>query len=1046
MGHFETDDEIIISFQEESLEHLADIEADLLEMEKNGSNIDEELVNKVFRAAHTIKGCAGFVGLEKVKELAHKVENVLGMMRNKEIIPDSENINILLLGFDFLREMVTNVAESENVDISEQVVALTGIALANLPDANKEEAIKTVMVYCPESHVTFEVTEMDICHARKPEETVYLIEYDLIHDVHSKGKTPIAFLKELNDFGILIDCKVVIEQVGLLDDDEITNKLPLYVLIASEIGRKNICQKLSVKKECVYCLAEDGVVLPLDWDEYEIVTPPAEVEEPGAVELETKVSEPANTTSEQPSESADRVDTQEQVHHKAAPEIKEKASRKTSKQEKDKTKSTAAANATVRVNVGLLDQLMTLAGELVLSRNGLIQANQNEDRIHLSTSVQRINHVTSELQEAIMLTRMQPVGHVFNKYPRIVRDLSMQLGKEIELTISGNEVELDKTILEGVGDPLTHLIRNSVDHGIEMPSERKKAGKSTVGHISLRAYHEAGQVNIEITDDGKGIDADKIASSAVSKGLITQQAVDEMSEKDKTALIFLPGFSTAEKVTDVSGRGVGMDVVKTNLDNLGGLVEIDTAIGKGTSICINLPLTLAIRPSLMVACCNHRYAIPMTNVVELLRIPAHQISEKIETVSGAQVVRLRQELLPIIYLKEVIGDAEGNCADKSSKQPGSRALNIVVVNSGSIKYGLVVDKFFDSEEIVVKPLDSELRECGGYAGATILGDGQVALILDIVGIAKLAELDFEAFNEDVSDRIGLASETEESLRLLCFCCSSDEYFGVPVDLVERIEHIRASNIETFGGMKVIKYRGGILPLKALDEEVNVKPLAQKEKLIVIVFNINNKEVGLLATSPLNITNTTGEIDCSTLAQNGIKGSTIIDDRNVQIVDIFKIFKVEKRSSAGGAAFVSSAAAEFESEDMSEAKNAGDTILYAEDSTFFRNNIKSIIEGEGYKVIDARDGLEALQLLNENSDKIGLVVTDVEMPNMDGLTLTQRIRDDSRFKELPIIALTTLADNHDIQRGMAAGVTEYQTKVDEGKLLNSIGKYMCCVGV
>ncbi len=1019
------DDEILLSFLEESREHLADIENDLLLIEEGGAEIDEDLVNTVFRAAHSIKGGAGFMGLDTIKDLSHKIENVLGMIRCSEIVPNPDIVNVLLLAFDQLRDMINNSETSNDVDISEHVVALTGIASVHLPEENKAEVTEMLDIACPNGQVTFTVSQFDISHARNDKETVYLVEYDLIHDVHKKDKTPLEFLTELGEKGVVIDCKIAIDMVGTLEEDDISNRLPFFVLIACQAKLNQASELLGIGKENILTLSEDLTVTSADMSDYTILAPPSRL-----VETVGNFSEEMDTqVTSQPQE------TLSPVVQTPQPPVETEAKSPSGKKRPVSEKSSAPADTNLRVNIKLLDSLMNLAGELVLSRNELIQASTSGEQNQIAAAAQRINLVTSELQEAIMLTRMQPVGNIFNKFPRAVRDLAGNLGKNIELSIAGKDVELDKTIIEGLADPLTHLVRNSADHGIEDPQDRKQSGKTETGQVWLKAFHEAGQVIIEISDDGKGIDPRKLVASAVSKGLITEEQGDAMSDKEKTALIFMPGFSMAETVTDVSGRGVGMDVVKTNLDKLGGLVDIDSTIGRGTTIRIKLPLTLAIIPSLMISCDQHRYALPMVNVVELLRIPANQIVRRVEKVGDARIVRLRQELLPIIDLKELLMGPEQleteTCTEQSVPTSETEAMNIVVVSAGTFKYGLIVDHLHDSEEIVVKPLDQELRKCDGYAGATIMGDGQVALILDVATLASMAELNVgEMLNKTASeDDKETTSKQSDVLSLLTFGSSVEENFAVPVDLVERIERIKACDVESSGGKKIIKYRNGILPIHTIDEVADVQPLAGQDDLLVIVFKVAGREVGLLATAPVDTVDVTDKFDTTTLKQAGIKGSVIIDGKNTLVIDIFDILKSVQPEWGG---------------DIEEQKisiERGSTILYAEDSAFFRNTVKTLLEEDGYTVLDAEDGQIAFDMLDEHADEVSMVVTDMEMPNLGGLGLTEKIRQDGRFEHIPIVALTTLAGDADIKRGKDAGVTEYQVKLDEDKLLKCVHSFM-----
>jgi two-component system chemotaxis sensor kinase CheA len=963
------DDEILQGFIEESLEHLADIENDLLAIEEAGENIDEDLVNKVFRAAHSIKGGAGFMGLTAIQELSHAAENVLGMIRSKKLVPTPEIVNILLLAADQLQRMIEDVHNSNETDISSFIEPLNSIAEG-----------KQAKPASPKAKPAEPAEPPPPAQAPEPQR------------IEQVPAEPVDILPEILEFS--------------------------------------------------------------EEEKYEFSEEDAELDADGESEAEF-----AGTG----------------LHVGSL-----KSSALSAKESSKMTQS--KGETSIRVHVSLLDSLMNLAGELVLSRNQLLQTIASEDFRNAETVGQRIDLITSELQEAIMLTRMQPIGNVFNKFPRVVRDLSKKLKKTIDLTIVGKDVELDKTIIEAINDPLTHLVRNSVDHGIEPPDERKRLGKSETGMVILKAYHEAGQVVIEISDDGKGIDGDALAASAVRKGLLTVEQTQVMSEKEKINLIFLPGFSMAKQVTDVSGRGVGMDVVKTNLDQLGGHVDIISEVGRGTTISIKLPLTLAIIPCQIIMTGGERYAIPQVNLEELLRIPASQVKQRIERVGNAEVVRLRGNLLPLIRLADVLGiertywdaneqtlkpDRREQIADRRGKnspyfntgatsseerqgdnqaQPArsvldrrhapSSALNIVVVSTGAMKYGLIVDRLQDSEEIVIKPLGRHLQQCKGYAGATIMGDGRIALILDVSNIARMANLT----SLDGTDRASeVALSAEEAIRakkdkqaLLIFRSSEIEHFAVPLNQVERIEKIHRQDIEELGGKRVMQYRGGSLSLISVDDVAMVHPLADHENLLVIVFNIASHSVGLLAIGPIDALEIGVEIDDVTLKQNGIMGSVIIDKHTTMLVNIYEMVNTLFPDwFAGKDAF---------GVDQSEPGEAP-TILIAEDSNFFRNQVKGYMMEAGYNVLEGEDGRVAWNVLQENRDIISMLVTDIEMPNMNGFELTQTIRADSRFASLPIIALTTLAGEEDVARGKAVGIDEYHIKLDKERLMAAVHNYM-----
>lgn len=554
------------------------------------------------------------------------------------------------------------------------------------------------------------------------------------------------------------------------------------------------------------------------------------------------------------------------------------------KQIEVKETGAGGTSMSLRVNIDLLDTLMNLAGELVLGRNQLLQGLSAANAKATELSSQRIDMITSDLQEAIMRTRMQPIGHILNKLSPMVSDLAQTLEKNIGLTLAGTDVELDKTILETLNDPLIHLIRNSADHGIEMPAERSAKGKATCGKIAVKAFHDAGQVNISISDDGRGLDPEKLTAAAISKGLIDEQAAGSMTKKQKMELIFLSGFSTADEITKISGHGIGMGVVTHNIENLGGVIELDSEPGKGTNILIKLPLTLAIIPSQITVVGNERYAIPQMNLSELLRIPAAEVKARIKQVGGAPVVRLRGELLPLLDLAKILG---------IGKKDHSRAnvVNLAVVSAGVYKYCLVVDELQDSEEIVVKPLGRHLNQHSAYAGATIMGDGKVALILDIANLGQIAEL------ETVNETVQPVLEQEKSMggvndriSLLTFKNTASEYLAIPLSLVERIERFKACDIETIGSEKVVKYRGGALPLFEMSQVCGFDPLPAREYQEVIVFKLKDKELGLMVSPPVDTIEAVLGFKDTALKQKGISGSIIIKERTTLLVDIFEMME------------------------------------------------------------------------------------------------------------------------------------------------------------
>jgi len=536
------------------------------------------------------------------------------------------------------------------------------------------------------------------------------------------------------------------------------------------------------------------------------------------------------------------------------------------------------ADTSLRVDVGLLDKLMNLVGELVLARNQILQFTSTQADLTFTGATQRLNLVTSELQESVMKTRMQPIGNVWSKFPRIVRDLAQMCGKQVRIEMLGKETDLDKTIIEAIKDPLTHVVRNSVDHGIESPAVRIAAGKPAEGLITLRAFHEGGQINIEISDDGAGIDPARVRNKAVQRGLVTPDQAARMSDHEVVKLIFLPGFSTAETITNVSGRGVGMDVVKTNIEKIGGTVDIQSTHGAGTSLRIRIPLTLAIIPALMITTGGERFAIPQVNLLELVRLEGEQKRVGIEHIGDARFYRLRGDLLPIVDLSDELALAAQSEAD---------VCNIAVLKADGRQFGLVVDAINDTEEIVVKPLGRQLKHVAIFAGATIMGDGCVALILDVSGIAQQAGVISTTGGQGLlaAETTGADAERAANLRtLLLFRVGEDARMAVPLALVARLEEFAAASIERSGEADVVQYRGAILPLINLSGYFAGTHARPTGSLQVIVFNGEAHSVGLVVDEILDIV--TEAVEATTrAARHGVIGSAIVQQRVTELIDV-----------------------------------------------------------------------------------------------------------------------------------------------------------------
>jgi len=565
-----------------------------------------------------------------------------------------------------------------------------------------------------------------------------------------------------------------------------------------------------------------------------------------------------------------------------------------------------AAGETIRVGLPLLDRLMNLVGELVLARNQLLQFSSTTPDAKLQAVSQRMNLIATELQEEVMKTRMQPIGNIWNKFPRTVRDLALGCGKQVRLEMEGQDIELDRTIVEAIKDPLTHLVRNAVDHGIEVPEARRRAGKDPTGILTLRAFHEGGQVNLEISDDGAGLDGNRIRQKAIERGLITPQQAALMPDRDVFHLIFLPGFSTAEKVTKVSGRGVGMDVVKTNVEKIGGVVDVRSTPGQGSTVRVKIPLTLAIIPALIATCGGERFAIPQVSLLELVRLDSDGRGKGIELVHGAPVYRLRGRLLPLVNL-----DRELGIRDKAESSARSTAVNIVVLQTEGRQFGLIVDEITDTQEIVVKPLGRQLKGINAYSGATIMGDGRVALILDVLGLAQKAGVIAEepAATPDEGHGEAGAPQVSDERALLLAENGVEGRVAIPLAMVARLEEFPRTVVEHAGTQEVMQYRGQIIPLLRLSEIIpatrDADMLASTGSIHVVVYSEGTRTVGLIVDGIVDIVEQHAAVEPFT-SRPGVVGSFVSQHHVTELLDLPAIVRAAvpgimdgAQSEAGG---------------------------------------------------------------------------------------------------------------------------------------------------
>jgi len=870
------DRELLNEFVIEAQGHIADMEAGLLRMEDGQDN--EETINTLFRAAHSIKGTASFFELHVIVELSHTIENLFGELRENRLTVSSDMIDALLVATDVLKELINHPVDTETYDISYHVQILTCFLGASPCQTHQQDKASEAL---------------------------------LAWDLWDKMSSP----------------------------DENVEEIPLV-------------------QECI-----------------------------------------------------------RQVNHS----------------------NKAMVEESIRVNVSLLNDLLNLVGEMVLRRNELLRiAKDNGKEVtQLEIVAQGINELTTTLQKKVMKTRMQPISNIFNKFPRIVRDLSRKVGKEVDLAMQGMNFELDRSLIEALVDPITHLVRNALDHGIELPDIRQSHNKPLVASLVLRAYPEGGRMVVDVADDGSGIDLDKVKAKAVEKGLVSKKEVGTMREQDVLNFIMAPGFSTAERVTDISGRGVGMDVVKTNIEKLGGKIEILSDRGIGTKFRLILPLTLAIISALIVEAEGQSFAVPQDALRELVLIwPSGTSANRIEFVHHHPVLRLRDRLIPIVSLSDVM--AEDSAATAKHKLDCladiDQVLRILIVKSSGSSYGLIVDCVYDMEEILVKPLSPVISSCNLYSGMTVLGDGSIAMILDTDSLRIYAGISLIEDNTLLDQRRIVHSVDEEKQYILLFRCSGDEMLGLDLGMVSRVEEIDISRLQKIGSKYYFSFQGQTIRVIKPEHYLPISKRNNKpSKVYIILPKLVSHVIGIIAEEIQDAIQTTVTMDTDGVCGIGILGSALINDQVVTLLNLHALF--------------AKAAPEYYDHPFGSYRTRDDyrtnavqedqpiTVLLAEDTPFFLKVIKSYLESEGYEVITATNGREAFEKLSQTM--VDVVVSDIEMPLMTGIELVRAIRASETLQHLPVIALTSLTGDVNKEKGLRAGFDIYEYKLDRTSLLDSL---------
>ncbi len=1029
-------DELLSEFLTETNENLGYLDVELVKLEQNPNNT--ELLGNIFRLVHTIKGTCGFLGLPRLESVAHASENILGKFRDGKIEVTPAAVTIILESLDCIKDLLGVLEETEaepEGDDNELIARLNEMAEGG--DAAPEPAPEAEPVAAePEKaaapapaakgsrpgEASEEELEAAFAAAKGPEDmeqTQAPQPTDTNGSLFDRvgGDAALEAAVDLFYKKILADDSVRDFFEGV-DMDAQRAKQRSFIKFAlgaaPEYTGKSLAEAhASLVDKGLNDAHFDAVAGHLQDTLKELEVSADLVEEVISIVAGTRedvLTGPAHT------------DTP------VAAEKVEKAEAMT--EEKSLPKESAVANQSIRVSVDLLENLMNMVSELVLTRNQLMQMVRGQRDSEFTVPLQRQSHVTTDLQEGVMQTRMQPIGNAWAKLPRIVRDLAIELDKKIELEMRGADTELDRQVLELIKDPLTHMVRNSGDHGIESPAERAAAGKSETGKIILNAFHEGGHIIVEISDDGAGLPIKKLGAKAVANGLTTEAQLETMSDQQILQFIFKPGFSTAERVTSVSGRGVGMDVVRTNVDKIGGTIEVKSQEGKGTTITVKIPLTLAIVSALIVACAGERFAIPQLSVVELVGVSG-ETANKIETINDTPVLRLRNRLLPLVNLREVLGleveetdqpDADNQTSNLAHEAEVSNSF-IIVTQVGNYTFGIVVDKVFDTEEIVVKPVAPILREISVFSGNTILGDGSVIMILDPNGIAKTTG-ELSAPEGDVHESTA-TQETwnDEQVALLVFRAGGNEPKAVPLALIARLEELEIDTIEASDGEMVVQYRGSLMPLVKLNTEYEAKTEGRQP---VLVFSDHERTMGLIVDEIIDIVDEQLNVELAS-STPGLIGTAVVAGRATEVIDATHYL-----DKAFGDWFKTNATGAY------GANVSKQRVLLVDDSAFFRNLLSPVLATAGYEVTTAEDAQTALRM-REAGHGFDIIVSDIEMPGMSGFEFAEEVRGDKRWQQTPLVALSSHHTTEDVDRGRAAGFSDYVAKLDRSALLQSISQ-------
>lgn len=910
---------LIAEFVAETTDNLDRVDQDFVALEKQPD--DPEILARIFRALHTIKGSCGFLGFARLEALAHSGESLLGMLRDGSIQLTPAITTTLLQTMDAVRRSLSVIESSGSegdVGHDPLVARLDAlregrelVAPANPQPISPAAAVEKGLPPATRAAAPAASTEPETSPKRTRDaagkaiaaheriETLRQALIDLDRAFIGTAGSPAALPTLADRFGGL--AQAAAGHAAVVDVAQ--RAVQLARGPESSAVRHALLEAAAFADQCLADLDATGTApttipgaLLAQLDEAAAgprPVPTPSIQQPAVPMLEAltavRTSAPASPGSKlDPAAASAASDarpaagstttTATATATNTRPATSPDALSNDALREDVSGRRGTLADSKIRVDVKLLDNLMNQVGELVLARNQILQALTSRDARVTARMTQRLSQITTDLQASVMRTRLQPMEIVWNRIPRTVRDLSLELGKRVDLTMEGADTELDRSLLDAIRDPMTHLVRNAIDHGLETEVERVAAGKNPIGQLSLRAWHEGGQVNIEIVDDGRGIDVGRIERKAIERGIITHEQARTLSHKDKIALIFLPGFSTAEQITTVSGRGVGMDVVKHNIDQVNGAIDIHTEVGRGTAIRLKIPLTLAIIPALIVASGGERYVIPQVSLMAVVSLSGESVERGIERVHDAAVFRWRGRLLPIVDMNDVL--------KQNGQARTAESITIVVLQAADRLFGLRVDAVVDSAEVVVKPVNRVLTRNRVFAAATIMGDGRAAMILDVLGLAQRAAVVTGRADQSSQSRAASGSKTETATTRpqVLVVRVRQELAIIPLSSSIRLEHISASAVENLGSQTVAQYRGRVLPLRNVDGN-GLSLSGTEDVLNVVVYIEGDHCIGLVVDELVDILQQPGDLQPFRDRRAAVLGGMIVLNRVAQVLDL-----------------------------------------------------------------------------------------------------------------------------------------------------------------